>query len=350
MTAGATTLGIIDTGPTRRGWHLHELILICSAKYAWGKLGPDGATAGLRLAELAALGAPAPAEPLIRGTLMHIGLAHLYEHTRRAQQAEGRWHSTGLVEQWQRQGVKCTNPAATVANLASPSDALEEMIAQYETAWPDCTSGFRSTLRRVLTSYHGYYHELDNERFDIIGVEVVFEDTITDVGPDGKTYSTPFTQRIDLIVRARSTGLIYYFDHKSTHRLGAKVKARYILSGQFLALQYLGRLRHGVQFGGVLPNLVALNPIDFSREPLEAAPYALARWPRDVVYAARLEQVLKSAYGLDPSDWPGSPSELTCMTAYGPCPYFDRCRFGVKPLAEMLPVKKLALEAILDDF
>lgn len=343
MTAGATMpMGIIDTGPSRRGWHGYELILVCPAKFAWAKLG-GGAETGLKIAELARRGLEEPAAPLIRGTLLHIALAHLYEHMRRSQIARGGYPN--LFDTWRIQGVQCSMPAAGAANLLSPDDALEEMIGQYEDAWPDCTVSFRKDLRRALGLYVEQYAEPDDRQFEIVGVEVLFEDVISFTGRDGQTYTTDFTQRVDLIVRARATGLIYYFDHKGTSRIDVKVKKRYTLSGQFLAMRHLGNLRHGSQFGDAMPNLVGIPVPGFSRAPLEPAPYALARWPKDVVFGARLEKVLRATFGTDPTDWPGSPSELTCWTTYGPCPYHNRCQWGVKPLSIPTKTANLALEA-----
>lgn len=315
------TLPIIDTGPSRAGWHKRELILTCAQKFAWTYVGAGKLLQAMKLSDQAKAGMPPPAEPLLRGTLLHIFLAHLYEHLRRRQ--GGAYGPAAAVALAAPLGAaRC--PAAAFDSIATPTDAMEEMIGQYEDAWDGSTAGFRATLRQACLRYAEEFAALDYDRFEILGAEVLFEDTISDAAG----HSALFTQRIDLIVRARVSGLIFYNDHKGTAHIAAKVRKRYTLSGQFLAMQHFGRLRHGRDFGGVHANLIGMKPIAFERSPVEPAPFRLGAFERDILYAARLEAVLRSTYGEDPAQWPGSPSELTCVTAYGPCQFHEMCRFG----------------------
>lgn len=308
------SLNIIDTGPSKFGWHKHELILLCTQKYAWAKLGDALQLDGKKLSELAHMGVPPPAGPLLRGTLLHIALAHHYELTRRGNYIKA--DATLAL------GPTARSPAALLEAPLQPHDALEHMIAEYENAWPGCTDEFRAFLRRAVTAYIPFYADTDS-RWEILGAEVLYAETV-----EWNRESTPFTQRIDLVVRDPRSGLIYYGDHKGTARIDAKVRARYTLSGQFLAMQHFGLKRHGREFGGVFANLVGMNPLRFERPPQAPAPFALARWPRDILFASNMMRRLEMEFGTDPTNWPGSPSEMTCFTAYGPCTYFDRCRFG----------------------
>lgn len=341
-------MNIINTGPTPHGWHMYENILRCAQLYAWGEAGSWGGvemgTAVLEgqprvpdrrsyaPADLAAAGRPAPSAPLIRGTLLHVFMAHWYE-TRRRAAGSGKWLAWAGTS-------SCKGTAADVPEpLASAPDALEHQIVEYELAWPSCTDDFRSKLRAACNYYTDVSRD-DDERFEVLAVEAEFADEVADTTAENaqlaaglgigvpRDFATPFTQRVDLIVRERATGLIFYDDHKSTARIDAKVRKRYTLSGQFLALQHFGNLRHGKDFGGVRANLVGLNPAAWERMPIERAPFRLARFPRDVVHAARLARSLRETYGSDPAEWPGSPSEMTCFHAYGPCEYREVCRFG----------------------
>lgn len=313
-------LNIINTGSSGpRGWHSHELMARCAQQYAWAKFGSGARFEQMKLTEQAKAGAPPPNAPLLRGSLLHIHHAHLYEHVRRAQDGAS-WGD--LVNVPDGAGGKFNTPAARFSALLAPSDAMESVMAEYEAAWPGCTDDFRLKLRRACAAYGKFWEQIDR-RFVILGVEVLCETPVT-----WRDTVVHFTQRIDAVVLEIATGLIHYWDHKSTARIDAKVHARYTLSGQSLAMQHLGLRRHGREFGGFYINLIGLNPVSFDRERVAPAPYALSRWPRDLVFQANQMKRLEVEYGTDPHEWPASPTEMTCMTAYGPCEYFDMCRWG----------------------
>src|SRR5690348_7528301 len=75
---------LINTGPSERGWHRLESYLRCPQLYAWG-YGRGG-----RVEEQGAAFAdrfPA-SNPLVRGSIGHAGLAHVYARLKAVQ--EGR--------------------------------------------------------------------------------------------------------------------------------------------------------------------------------------------------------------------------------------------------------------------
>lgn len=121
-----------------------------------------------------------------------------------------------------------------------------------------------------------------------------------------------------------------FVTHNTTGRLGSTVAERYTLSGQFLGMANFGRMVWGDEFGGVKLNLIEIGddkPCRFSRKTPDPAPAALKSFPLTVLHARQRIHALDSS-GLAPMDWPMALSEQTCITAYGRCDFFDRCRFG----------------------
>lgn len=114
-----------------------------------------------------------------------------------------------------------------------------------------------------------------------------------------------------------------------THNCGRiedKTIRRYTLSGQFLGLHHLGRATYGHDFGGVIVNVVGCNDGKCARPAPAPAPWALQRFPKNVANAERQIKNLEEAG--DVTLWPMAVSEYACYTPYGPCDFFDRCRWG----------------------
>lgn len=119
--------------------------------------------------------------------------------------------------------------------------------------------------------------------------------------------------------------------HNTTGRLSSAVAERYTLSGQFIGMHNFGVRVWGSEFGGVKLNLIQLpepgKPAVFARQTPDPAPAALSAFPLTVLHAReRIDQL--GASGIPPEKWPMVLSEQTCITAYGRCEFFERCRWS----------------------
>lgn len=268
----------IDAGSSGEwGWHATEVALRCPRLFAYSYRMPHSTEADERA-------------PLLKGSLVHQGLGHHYK--RRQIVAEG-----GHADEW-----------------AHPDDAIEYLAAKLGRHAKQYVDG----VQRTVAQYAAHYA---HERLDVLYVEEVFT---AEIG------GYPFTQRFDLVVR-EPDGKVWIYDHKSTGRLGPAVAERYTLSGQFLGMASFGRALWGDEFGGVKLNLLQLadekKMAAFSRQLPDPAPAALKQFPLTVLHARKRIAGLDQS-GIEPKDWPMVLSEQVCLTSYGHCEFFDRCRFG----------------------
>lgn len=261
---------LINTGPSPRGVHRLEQALICPQLYAYRH----------RLEK-----ETSNKDALVKGSLLHVGLAHYYAQQRAVQRGE--------------------DPAA----YHDPLPAIELASAE----WGVTGTAWKALASQAVSAYMTQYMM---EKFTIIGVEDLVE---TMIGP------YRLTARWDLVTQD-SQGKFWIYDHKSTGRIVAKTSERYTMALQFLAMQYMGREKFGDKFGGVRINLVGLTPVGhFHRTSPEAAPNALMRFPQIVEDA---EAIIERYATRDPWDWPKAASEQVCQRPYGPCDYLDLCRWG----------------------
>lgn len=284
---------LIDTGPSDRGFHRLEAYLRCPMLAAWGY--------GQGRAEGPNSRFP-PGPPLVRGSIGHAGLAHVYAIQRATQLGE--------------------DPA----RYYRPLEAMELVAGQFGELG-------ESMLPIAARAVRLYCEHFASERWKIISVEEQEETSFL-----GYRY----TARVDLQYSDRS-GKIWYMDHKFVNKVEAKVLRRYVLSGQVLGLIHLGARKHGSNFGGVQLNLVGCAVPGFLRYVPEPAPWMLERFPGVVMRAEQGIQDLERMIGpggidapLEPL--PASPSEHTCMTSYGECPAFAWCQWGSRGITGMSEV------------
>ena len=264
---------LIYTGPSPRGWHRLQLFLECPQRFAWNYL------AGLK-------GINEDAPPLVKGSLIHLGLAQHYSQLREEQ--EGR------------------DPKA----YFDPLEAIDVMVE----AKPDWKE-HGDLAKRVIEAYLIQWR---NERFKVVAVEELLEAQIE---------GYRFTGRMDLVVED-SAGRIWIIDHKTTGRLQAQQRKFYSVSGQILGYQWLGRIHFGERFGGMRLNMVQHGgDFKFERFDVQPAPKLMARWPSAVKDAEEGIQKLMDE-GRPADEWPIAPSELVCFHRYGPCNYIEQCKWG----------------------
>lgn len=269
----------IDAGSSGEwGWHATEIALRCPQLFAYHyRIGRE------------ALGTGGNRAPLMKGSLVHQGLAHHYARVQSAQ--EGR-----DPEEWARPDVAIEACAEKLGKEALP---------------------YISLAQSVVRSYAAHHA---TETIRPMHVEEVFT---AEIG------GYKFTQRFDLVARDAS-GKVVILDHKTTGRIDSKVTQRYVLSGQFLGMASFGRRIWGDEFGGVRLNLIEMGDDGqhkFSRVTTDPAPHALRLFPLSVEHARkRIDDLDKS--GLDPWEWPKVLSEQVCITPYGRCDGYDLCRWG----------------------
>jgi hypothetical protein len=280
---------LIDTGPSPRGFHRLEQFLTCPMRYYWNRQ--------LRLAAEAAPDAPegAKADPLVRGTLGHVLMAHHY--ARLTAVARGR------------------DPE----QFYSPRDAAAIVADRYGDQG-------RRLLTDAMRGFDAHARTYAVERFDVIGIEKLLETWFPGSGsPDPRGWW--YTARADMVVRMKDTGKVWIVDHKYVGRVGDEsVFRRYTLSGQFLGLYHLGNRIYGSDFAGLMLNVVACDASNRCvRRGVDPAPWALQRFP-DLV--AQTELRIRDLEDLPVTAWPMAVSEIACVTPYGICAHFERCRWG----------------------
>ena len=264
---------LIFTGPSPRGWHRLQLFLECPQRYAWNYI------AGLK-------GINEDAPPLVKGSLVHLGLAQHYAQIREKQ--NGR------------------DPKL----YFDPIEAIDVMI-EAKPHWKE----HGELAKRVIDAYLLKWR---NERFKVVAVEELLEAEIE---------GYRFTGRMDLVVED-SAGKIWIIDHKTTGRLQAQQRKFYSVSGQILGYQTLGKIHFGERFGGMRLNMIQHGgDFKFERFDVQPAPKLMEKWPSAVKDAEEGIQKLLDE-GRPADQWPIAPSELVCFHRYGPCNYVEQCKWG----------------------
>jgi hypothetical protein len=278
---------LINPGSSRRGWHRLQNALKCPRLAAW--------SARDREAQSEAC----PSAPLIKGSLLHMGLAHYY--------AQKREREDGKSES------EYYDPVGAMTKL------VESQPAAHQGQWSEWVPMVTGTLLNYMIHWQ-------SERWTPWEVEKELETTIRD---EGRRKDFLYTQRVDAIFLHPQNGKTWFVDHKSTFKIMDKTTKKYSLSGQFLGYNLLGMRMYGPRFGGVLLNLIGWGSKksgpEFQRITLPAAPFSQERFEKTLVYA---ERILEDHEGQEPGDWPGAHHETACWTTYGPCKYFDRCHYG----------------------
>ena len=159
---------LLNTGASPRGWHRLQLALECPQKYAWhyevglGQQGDERNTS----------------PPLIKGSLIHLALAHHYSQIKALQNNE--------------------DPT----EFEDPIKAVEIIAHQNGEAWIKEIDTCRRTFLAYLDNY-------SSENMKILEVERLAYTQIGDY---------LFTGRFDLIYEDRR-GKVWVCDHKTTGRI-----------------------------------------------------------------------------------------------------------------------------------
>lgn len=273
---GSTTAhsATLSTGPSRQGWSRYGLALKCLQAYAWRYV------AGIELP---------PSPPQAIGTLGHVALAHMFERVRLSQGGED-WRSVPA-------------PMVAVASRAAElhvDEGTVQLVGQILDAYPAQHEDY--VIPEVISVEREY-------EFPIGGGLVV-------------------TRRADLVVRDAGH-TVWIWDHKFQSRPGVE---QYTLDGGFSLLRQIGQREWGrsgeSSFGGVVVNTVTtVEPYRALVRNLPAAPahdaavLASLRW-----VIARIRELEVS--GVPVESWPRAAHEGVCFGRYGPCGYWNLCRWG----------------------
>jgi hypothetical protein len=278
---------LIFSGPSRAGWHRLDTFLRCPRRYAMNQ------------SHQSDMG-----EALVRGILVHQGLAHYYAlqkdptaelyDPRRAMHEVAYWMNeekpNDLWQKW--------------------ADHLETMPDQYALKWAG-----------------------QENSWEIVGVEEEMGVRIQDPAYDT---SYIYTQRADLVIRHKHTGLYHIVDHKTAGYAPPQVHRRYSMSGQFVGYSWLGKLKWGKEFGGVILNVIQVPTLHkdptyiFARPALEPTPRAVQDFKNTILHAERGIAKLRLDVGhesTDAANWPAVYGEgPPCLGPYAPCPFREHCR------------------------
>ena len=272
---------LLDAGPSERGWHRLESAIRCLRLYAYEQI------AGIRFPI---------SPPLVNGSLLHIGLAHLYRRRQATQNGED-------PSQW-----------------FEPHEAVKELSRRNAHESPLWEAG----VDVVLPALGAYEARWRGEDWKVLAVE---EQLRAHVG-EGKHL---YTQRPDLIVES-AQGRVFIIDHKSCYRITSKTLRQHILDGQFLGYQLFGHQLYGPRFGGVVVNRVMLSaPYGFDRTSVEPAPKALGDFTSLI---STTEERIANCKDKEPDDYPPAFSNQTCWGKYGQCHAYEICRFGQTNMQE----------------
>ena len=268
-----TTKILLDAGPSERGWHRIESAARCLRMFALRESGI----------------VPFPeSEPLIRGSLVHIGLAHIYA---RKQEADA----------GRDQNIYYT-----------PMDAILKLAEKNGGQWLDLVDHCCD----MVNAYQLYWG--DDHNWEVVSVEEELRAKLR-----GKWL---YTQRADLIVKDQF-GKVWIVDHKTAFRITSVTLTPHILDGQMLGYQMFGRARYGKDFGGVIINrLPTRAPFQFNRSTLEPAPHALSTFVSNI---CEVEDMVEKYEGRPPMEWPGVFSNMICTHKYGKCDAFEQCQWGI---------------------
>lgn len=266
---------LLDAGRSERGWHRIQNVIRCPRLFAWKEI--EGIPFKI-------------SPPLVKGSLIHIALAHHYQRMKEVQ-------TGGDPEDW-----------------LSPEDAvfaLAQKNREESPLWEDCAP-------LIVDAYFGYRNNWLREDWKVLEVEVELRARV------GKLKHL-YTQRADLIIEDHD-GRVWIVDHKSAYRISSKTLRQHILDGQFIGYQMFGYAKYGARFAGVLVNRVKLStPYEYDRRSLEPAPAAI----EDFVNVIEEAEARIARYEGKPTrEWPMALNNQTCFGKYGQCSAYELCRFG----------------------
>lgn len=310
---------LLDAGQSQRGTHRSGCMLKCPFLWA-AKYHQDPAFADHPLIRVVRA---AKSPPLIRGSLLHIGLAHYYRRVMAIQRNEDPNHFH--------------TPHDAIAFLARREDAKRSDLthSDEDPYW----QLFVEEAKAAVSAYAEHFER--HERGQILAVEQQFRLYVPSEGwtldPRISHYLT--TLRMDLCLW-RPEGVVVHDDHKTRGRRDPRQMRGYARSHQFQLLRLLGTMRWGRLFGGVRTNYVTFThkpderekgaageyKFKYERHEPELLDFRVQTFGDAIRWAEYQEQLLKH---LDPWRYPRIGNENGgCEHRYGPCEAAYACDYG----------------------
>ena len=290
---------LLDAGPSARGWHRAATSLTCPQLLAY--------TDELRL-NLPEAGV------LVRGSLVHLALAHYFRRLQAVQEGADPDQFLG--------------PAAAVRAFAAMQDARPVSLYKLPDGRPSKHAasvpyaGFVDAAIGAVEAMHRWFRA---DQWRVVAVE---RQVHADVPQhDGSTQL--FSQRLDLVLEDRA-GTVYICDHKTRGRKDARTERAYGRSGQFQGFQVFGHDLWGARWGGAYIFFVTMASAKTTIERVPAPGYLhrVQGFPTTIRWAEHLQA---EARRLHPDPWERPRVGLdngACEHRFGPCPAALLCDHG----------------------
>lgn len=318
---------LINPGQSEAGWHRIAKVIRCPAlfRYSSNEPWPD-------------------APPLVKGQLLHVGLAHHYELKRlrgKGKPTAHLWSPTQAIGQLALEQHALPHTTDMWMDLAPK---IQAVMQDYALFWGEDPHwevlAVEKELRLRVTDTERWQHSGDVgfhagqplwSKAEALGWGLVAYSRGTldpnHLAPEFSPARYLYTQRADLIVRHRETRKVYIVDHKSTSRKIPTPPRKFTNDGQFVGYELFGKLNYKEKFGGVIANMIQLSdPPEFKRPSLEPSAHDLEQFKATIIHA---ERVIRNYQ--DKDIWPRAWLQTACFTYGVRCPFFEKCQWGEGP-------------------
>jgi hypothetical protein len=317
---------LIDSGRSEVGWSWYGNYSRCLAYGAYTDAGYGDTS-----------------DPLVRGTLLHVGLAHQHVHwqcTQERRDPEAYYRPEAAMEEW------CRRHPEGARHLAQIIDVLRRYLAKYPEA-PGRILGVEMLVRGVLGTRGGAWGlwtlAEGQEWFGqpwragqplpkaYLGGDIT-PSVIAVPGAAADGQPIMLTRRVDLVLEDRAR-VVRVWDWKGTSGDVSRSRARkYAMSGEFPATRTLCSQLYDGRFGGISLGLIQnVPPFSVGRHPVPATPWRDARFAGMIHRLAHTITQLKRDCPT-PFDYPMAQHELVCTARYGvdggECWFMDACMLG----------------------
>lgn len=316
---------LIDPGPSEAGWHRIQSVMKCPTLYQLSRTTPWPST-----------------EPLVKGSLVHVGLAHLYKQKQLRDKGKnwGKYYDPHEAIAVAALNGHAESDSDLWMELAPVAQRTLREYVEYWAAGGELDKHWKvlsveRELRCHVTDVERWEHEDDvgghlwSEAEKTAGVYTLGRQSEGSFHIPFKPARYLYTQRADLIVQHRKTGKVFIVDHKTASRPIPDVMRRHAMTGQFLGYRMFGSLHYKDSFGGVMVNAIrvldegtVLKKPQFKRPILERVIDSHTKLKTTIIHAERL---IREYSGKD--TWPHALQETACW-AYGGCPMHDVCQYG----------------------
>lgn len=320
------TQHLINSSKSSRGWSYYSNYFKCPRLWAYERI------AHIDLGS---------ADPLLRGSMGHVGLAHFFARAG-ARQSNGFVYGTERItdpdffydpftamELWGKENgaSKFLDQCIDTLEhwLATNSSSIDEVVGveqEYKSILGTLDGRWGMWVVKIVDDEYIYTDPNTNTKIKV-------EPTLLDC-PGHVDHNSPIflSRRFDLIVRRLADRKVYIDDHKITSSDTSGFREEeYRLDGQFSAVRIFGRQLWGAEFGGARLNLVRcvtpwnsklhfLQPTDLDNSFADDIWTKINRMSRDTLEIP------------DAFQWEAARNEGVCAGRYGLCSAYSLCHMG----------------------